>query len=68
VVGIIHVAEEICVSKVRNVLGKPDFFDYKPASGEKRNQKLTADEREKVQVLDLLRVLMWNLQRSAVIL
>jgi beta-glucosidase len=53
VVGIIHVAEEICVSKVRNVLGKPDFFDYKPASGEKRNQKLTADEREKVQVLDL---------------
>ena len=53
VYGVIRVEEEICCVKTRNVMGRPDFTDYKPAAGERKCSSLSAGEQEGTTVLDL---------------
>ena len=53
VYGVIRVEEEICCIKTRNVMGKPDFTDYKPAEGEKKCSSLSVEELAETTVLTL---------------
>ncbi|MCM1223501.1 MAG: glycoside hydrolase family 3 C-terminal domain-containing protein, partial [Lachnospiraceae bacterium] len=53
VYGVIRVEESIVCIKARNVFGKPDFSDYKPAAGEKKSGSLSAEELEQTTVLTL---------------
>ena len=53
VYGVIRVEEEICCIKTRNVMGRPDFSDYKPAAGEKKNNSLSEEELAEATVLTL---------------
>lgn len=53
VYGVIRVEEEICCTKVRNVFDKPDFSDYKPVEGERKNSSFSAEELAETTVLTL---------------
>ena len=53
VYGVIRVEEEIYCIKTRNVMGKPDFTDYKPAEDEKKSSSLSAKELAETTVLTL---------------
>lgn len=53
VAGVIAVEEEICCLQAKNVLGKPDFEDYKPAEEEKRSSRISEEQRAEVTVLTL---------------
>ena len=53
VYGVIRVEEEICCIKTRNVMGRPDFTDYKPAEGERKSSLLSVEELAETTVLTL---------------
>lgn len=53
VYGVIRVEEKIVCIKTRNVMGRPDFNDYKPAEGEKKSSSLSAKELAETTVLTL---------------
>ena len=53
VYGVIRIEEDICCIKTRNVMGKPDFTDYKPAESERKDNSLSAKELAETTVLTL---------------
>lgn len=53
VYGAIHVEDRIVCTKTRNVMGSPDFADYRPAEGEKKSSSLSAEELAETTVLTL---------------
>ena len=49
--GVIRVETETVCAKVRNVMGKTDFVDYKPTESERRSSSLSAEELAGITVL-----------------
>ncbi|MBD5459383.1 MAG: beta-glucosidase-related glycosidase, partial [Lachnospiraceae bacterium] len=53
VYGVVRAEEKIVCIKTRNVMGRPDFTDYKPAEGDKKSSVLSAKELAETTVLTL---------------